>query len=98
MTHDSVHLTEAGACQCLCTDCNETKYCTCPDEDRTKCTVDHPAPTVIRTGIKLTDEELHALAEFFNNDNYSMDTAMYDRIGRKFLVAAAKAGLYDEDA
>jgi hypothetical protein len=42
----------------------------------------------------LTDEELRALADFFNDDNYSMPNDLYDQIGKKLLVLAVKAGLY----
>lgn len=46
--------------------------------------------------VTLTEAELYSLSEFLNNENASMDDWLYDRIGRKVLVAAAKAGLYDE--
>jgi hypothetical protein len=46
--------------------------------------------------VSLTEAEAFAAAEFFTNDGYCMDDTLYRTVGLKLLVAAAKAGLYDE--
>ncbi|WP_177204467.1 hypothetical protein [Streptomyces sp. CC53] len=47
--------------------------------------------------VNFTDEELLALAEFFKPEGGSMDDAIFDRIGRRLLVVAAKADLIDPE-
>lgn len=47
--------------------------------------------------VRFSEEELIALDRFFNGDGEMSDT-IYDPLGRKFCIAAAKAGLLDEDA
>lgn len=46
--------------------------------------------------LEFTPEELKALSDFFNDEWYSMPDFLYEPIGKKFLIAAAKAGLFDE--
>lgn len=44
--------------------------------------------------VYFTEVELKALDEFFNGDG-TMEDTIYDPLGRKLLIAAAKAGLHD---
>jgi len=46
--------------------------------------------------VPFTGEELYALAEFFGEDG-TMSDDVYARVGRKFLIAAVKAGMYDQE-
>lgn len=50
---------------------------------------------LLRPDFFFTNEELFALSEFFNNDNYSVATPIYEGLAKKILVTAVKAGLYD---
>jgi hypothetical protein len=49
-----------------------------------------------RVSVSFTDVELFAISEFFNSEEGDLPEFLYARIGKKLLVAAAKAGLYDE--
>lgn len=44
--------------------------------------------------VYFTEVELAALNEFFNGDG-TMEDTIYDPLGRKLLIAAAKAGLLE---
>lgn len=44
--------------------------------------------------VHFTEVELRALNEFFNGEG-TMEDTIYDPLGRKILIAAAKAGLHD---
>lgn len=46
--------------------------------------------------LTLREDELFAASEFFNNDGYAMPDHLYRLVGVKLIVAAAKAGLYDD--
>lgn len=48
-----------------------------------------------RIPVYFTKAELFALSEFFGDDS-TMEDETYNRLGKRFLVSAAKAGLYDE--
>lgn len=48
-----------------------------------------------RVSVSFTEVELFQLSEFFNGEG-TMDDSFYDPIAKKLLVAAAKAGLYNE--
>lgn len=54
---------------------------------------DYPA----YVAIAFTETELYALSEFFNNEDAEMSDIFHKPIRRKLFVAAAKAGLYDEE-
>lgn len=49
-----------------------------------------------RVSLSFTEVELFAISEFFNAEDGDLPEFLYARIGKKLLVAAAKAGLYDE--
>jgi hypothetical protein len=46
--------------------------------------------------VTLREDELFAASEFFNNEGYAMPDHLYRLVGVKLMVAAAKAGLYDD--
>lgn len=49
-----------------------------------------------RVPVSFTEVELYALSEFFNSEDGEMSDLFYTSISKRLLVAAAKAGLYDE--
>lgn len=49
-----------------------------------------------RVPVSFTEVELYALSEFFNSEEGEMSDLFYTSISKRLLVAAAKAGLYDE--
>lgn len=88
---DGHYLTADYKCVCIKPCCNEGGFCICPDENRLACDLDHRSPPT-PTGVILTEAELAALADFFGEDG-TMEDDVYERVGRKFRDAAAKAGL-----
>jgi hypothetical protein len=50
-----------------------------------------------RISVSFTEVELYELSEYFNSEDAYMRSEIYEPLARKLLIAAAKAGLHDEE-